>query len=140
MLVEEPRVEVEDPLADDVEAEVPGLDHARVDRADRHLVWVAALHGHHPGCGVGIVFDERSQRLVAVEAHAVQIVRLTFVPVRRGDEVDIDGIPSATGSTVSRRTFPPGFASAMRTGPPCVTAYSPANDHPPSSASPSRSR
>ena len=38
MLVEEPRVECEDPVADDVEAEVPGLDHAGVDRPDGDLV------------------------------------------------------------------------------------------------------
>ena len=48
VLVEEPRVEVEDPVADDVEAEVARLDHAGVDRPDRDLVGVVAAHGHGP--------------------------------------------------------------------------------------------
>ena len=48
VLVEEARVEVEDPVADDMEAEVPGLDHARVDRADRDLVRVVSLDRNRP--------------------------------------------------------------------------------------------
>ena len=40
VLVEQPRVEVEDAVADDVEAEVAGLDDTGVDRADRDLVGV----------------------------------------------------------------------------------------------------
>ena len=39
----QPRVEVEDPLADRREAEVAGLDDAGVDRADRQLVDALAL-------------------------------------------------------------------------------------------------
>src|SRR5207244_4066767 len=42
VLVEEADIEVEDPLADDVEAEVAGLDHAGVDRADGDLIVVLA--------------------------------------------------------------------------------------------------
>ena len=34
MLVEQPHVEMKDAVADDVEAEVAGLDHAGVDRPD----------------------------------------------------------------------------------------------------------
>ena len=48
VLVEEAQVEEEDPLADDVEAEVAGLDHAGVDRADRNLIGVRSSHGHRP--------------------------------------------------------------------------------------------
>ena len=43
MLVEEASVEVEDLLADEVEAEVPGLDDSGVDRADCDLVRILAL-------------------------------------------------------------------------------------------------
>ena len=52
VLVEEARVHREDPLADDVEAEVPGLDHAGVDRADRDLVDAVAADRGHPLRGV----------------------------------------------------------------------------------------
>ena len=88
VLVEEPRVEVEDLLAHEVEAEVPRLDHAGVDRPHRHLVRIAALHRHRPARDVEVVLDEWAHRLVAVEANAVEVVRLPLVPVRRGDEVD----------------------------------------------------
>ena len=46
VLVEELRVEVEDAVADEMEAEVAGLDHAGVDRPDRDLVGVVAAHRH----------------------------------------------------------------------------------------------
>ena len=88
MLVEETCVEVQDLLAHEVEAEVPRLDHPGVDRANRHLVCVTALHRHGPACYLEIVVDERAHRLVPLEAHAVEIVRLALVPVRRRDEVD----------------------------------------------------
>ena len=66
VLVEEPGVEVEDPVADDVEAEVAGLDHAGVDRPDRDLVRVVAAHAaRSSGRAVEVVVDERPQRLVA---------------------------------------------------------------------------
>ena len=68
VLVEEPRVEMEDPVADDVEAEVAGLDHAGVDRPDRDLVGVVAAHRHRPARELEVVVDQRAQRLVAVEA------------------------------------------------------------------------
>ena len=45
VLVEEACVEVEDSVADDVEAEVPGLDHAGMDRSDGDLVGVVAADG-----------------------------------------------------------------------------------------------
>ena len=44
VLVEEPGVDVEDQVADDVEPEVARLDHAGVDRADGDLVRVGAAH------------------------------------------------------------------------------------------------
>ena len=88
MLVEEARVEVEDAVADDVEAEVARLDHAGVDRADRDLVGVVAVHGHGPALESQVVVGERAQRLVSVEDHAVQVVRLALVPAGGGREVD----------------------------------------------------
>ena len=48
VLVEEARVHHEDPLADDVEAEVAGLDHAGVDRPDGDLVDAVAADRCHP--------------------------------------------------------------------------------------------
>ena len=88
MLVEEARVEVEDPLADDVEAEVAGLDDAGVDRADRDLIDVLAAYGHRPVGEHRIVLDEWPQRLVAVEVDAVEIVCLALVPVGGRGEID----------------------------------------------------
>ena len=58
VLVEEPGVEVEDQVADDVEAKVAGLDHAGVDRADRDLVGVVAAHRHGPGGEIEVVVDQ----------------------------------------------------------------------------------
>ena len=88
VLVEEAQVDEEDPLADDVEAEVPGLDHAGVDRPDGDLVHPLPLDRDGPARRVERVGDERAQRLVAVEPQAVEVVGLALVPLRRGDEVD----------------------------------------------------
>ena len=88
VLVEEPDVEVQDAVADDVEAEVAGLDHAGVDRADGDLVGVVAVDGHGPARELGRVLDERAQRLVAVEDDAVQVVGLALGPLRGRREVD----------------------------------------------------
>ena len=60
VLIEEPRVEMEDQVADDVEAEVAGFDDACVDRADRDLVGVVAAHRHRPGGEIEIVLDQRA--------------------------------------------------------------------------------
>ena len=49
VLVEEPRVELEDQVADDVEAEVAGFDHPGVNRPDCHLIGIVAVHGNGPG-------------------------------------------------------------------------------------------
>ncbi len=88
VLVEEPRVDVQDPVADDVEAEVARLDHARVDRADGDLVRVVAADGRREAIEGHVVVDERAQRLVAVEHDAVEVVRLALVPARCRCEVD----------------------------------------------------
>ena len=53
VLVEEAGVEVQDAVADDVEAEVAGLDHARVDRPDRDLVGVVRRAPGRSSCRVG---------------------------------------------------------------------------------------
>ena len=58
MLVEEADVEVEDPIADDVEAEVTRLDHARVDGSHRDLVRIVSPHRDRPAPGVGVVIDD----------------------------------------------------------------------------------
>ena len=88
VLVEEANIEVQDAIADHVEPEVARLDHAGMDRADRDLVGVGAVDGHGPGCEVAWVVDERAQRFVAVEAHAVQIVGLALGPLRGRADVD----------------------------------------------------
>ena len=122
VLVEEARVEVEDPLADEVEAEVPRLDHAGVDRADRDLVRVAALDRHRPACDVEVVVDERAERLVTLEAHAVEIVRLALVPARRGDEIDDRRDGACDGLDRLDPHLGVVVASTTRTGPPAATA------------------
>ena len=103
MLVEEPHVDVEDPVADDAEAEVAGLDHAGVDRPDRDVVRVVAAHADRPAVEREVVVDERPQRLVAVEADAVEVVRLALVPARGGARSTIDGTAPPRASTVSSR-------------------------------------
>ena len=124
MLVEEPRVEVEDAFADDVEAEVAGLDHAGVDRADGDLVasspWTGTVQPR------AVVVDERAQRLVAVE-HAVESWGLALVPAGGRHEVDdrrrvTVGVLSATSRVVAAcvdeqraHVRPPALASARRT-------------------------
>ncbi len=91
VLVEEARVEVEDPVADDVEAEVARLDHAGVDRPDRDLIRIGASDRNRPPRELEIVLDERPQRLVPGEADSLQIVRLALVPAGRGSEIDDRG-------------------------------------------------
>ena len=88
VLVEEPDVEMQDQVADDVEAKVAGLDHAGVDRAYRDLVGVVAAHRNGPGGEIEVVVDQWTRRLVTVEAHAVEVRGLTFVPVRSRGEID----------------------------------------------------
>ena len=107
MLVEEARVEVEDPLADDVEAEVPGLDDARVDRPDRHLVHAVAHDGGRPGVQVVGVRDQRAVRLVAVERDAVEVAGLPLVPLEGGDEIREAG-DRAVGRRAAQQQRPVG--------------------------------
>ena len=80
MLVEQPGVDVEDAIAHDVEAEVPRLDDARMDRPDRYLIGVAAVNGDCPMVEREIVVDQRAQRLVADEVDAVEIRCFALVP------------------------------------------------------------
>ena len=148
MLVEEPRVEVEDAVADDVEAEVARLDHARVDRPDRDLVGVVAAHGHRPAVERGFVVDERPQRLVAVEADAVEVGRLALVPAGRRGEVDdrghgavLDGAspgasnrPARRAACARRRRSRAGPRSATRTRVPRPRARGRAHEIPATSA------
>ncbi len=52
VLVEEPGINVQDQVADDVEPEVPRLDHPGMDRADGDLVRIGAVHRRcEPGRG-----------------------------------------------------------------------------------------
>ncbi len=67
VLVEEPCVEQEDAIADEVEAEVPGLDHAGMDRSDSHLVGPVPVHGNRPARQLEVVLYERAQGRVAAE-------------------------------------------------------------------------
>ena len=88
VFVEQPRVEVQYPIADDVESEVPGLDDAGVDRSDRHLVRVVPAHRHGPRFERRRVVEQRPKRFVPSEAHAVEVVCFAFVPTHRRREVD----------------------------------------------------
>ena len=105
VLVEQAGVHREDALADDVEAEVPGLDHAGVDRADGDLVHAVAAHGSHPLRGVVGVRCEGAHRLVAGELEAVEVVGLALIPARGLDEVD-DALDLA-GGRVAREDAKP---------------------------------
>ena len=87
VLVEELCVEVEDAIADEMEAKVPRLDDAGVDRSDSELVGVLAADGH-PAFERWVVVDERPQRLVSGEADSLQVVRFALVPAGRGSEID----------------------------------------------------
>ena len=91
VLVEEARIEVEDALADDVEAEVPRLDHPGVDRADRDLEGPLPRHRHGPARGLPGVVDERSQRVTALELDPLEVVGLALVPVGGREQVDDRG-------------------------------------------------
>ena len=60
-----------------------------VDRPDRDLVGVVAGDRAPSSARASrVVVDERPQRLVAVEADAVEVVRLALVPAGRRSEVD----------------------------------------------------
>ena len=118
VLVEEPCVDVEDAVADDVEAEVPRLDDAGVDRADGDLVGVVPVNRDRPAAELEVVVDERPQRLVAVEADAVEVGRLALVPAGRAVRSTIVGTRPFSTTTVSSRTSPSGAASAARTRAP----------------------
>src|SRR5258708_40343884 len=88
MLVEQARVEMEDPVADDMESEVPGLDHTRVDRPDSNLVRIMAADRHRPVLNYGVVVDERSHWLVPGEVDPVQVMGFAFAPA--GCRCDVD--------------------------------------------------
>ena len=87
VLVEELGVQLENAVADDVKAEVAGLDHAGVDRTDGDLEGVVAAE-RHPAVSRGSVVDERPQRLVTGEAYSLEVVRLALVPAGGGREID----------------------------------------------------
>ena len=63
---------------------------------------VAAADRHGPRREVGIVVDERPQRLVSVEADAVEVVRLALVPAGGRREVDDRGHRAVAGRRRSR--------------------------------------
>ena len=68
-------------------------------------------------CASGeVVVDERPQRLVAVEADAVEIVRLALVPVRRRREIDDRRRRALLGLRPPRAAIAPsGATSSVRT-------------------------
>ncbi len=116
VLVEQARVDVQDQVADDVEAEVAGLDHAGVDRPDRDLVRIGPAHGRRESAEGHVVVDERPERLVAVEADAVEVVCLALVPAGGRSEVDDRRHRHRrAASTLSSRSSPAGEASSVRT-------------------------
>ena len=66
-LVEQLHVEVQDPLADDVESKVPGFDHAGMNRPDGDLVGVVTGDRNGPGIERRAVIHQWPQRFVADE-------------------------------------------------------------------------
>ena len=98
----QPRLQVQDGLADDGEPEVAGLDHAGVHRADRDLVHPGALDGAERVRAVGVaeaaaaapgvgehrvpaagpveVPDQPAGQRVVVGHDAEQVVHLAFEP------------------------------------------------------------
>ena len=130
VLVEQTCVDVQDALADDVEAEVPGLDDARVDRADRDVVGVVAVDRDGPRGRVGRVRQQRPQRLVAGEAHAVAVVRLALVPAdapARGRRSSARRAPRprARGARASRRATRRACARPGRRATTCRSTTRP---------------
>src|ERR1035437_430098 len=90
MLVEEAQIEMEDPLADGVQAEVSRLDDACVGGADCDLMHAPAADGNTP---VARVVHQGTQWLVAREVDSVEVVRLALGPGRRRGNVDDAGHP-----------------------------------------------
>ena len=140
MFVEEPRVEMQDPLADDVEAEVTGLDHARVDRTDGDLIGVAAANRDGPappGPGRGSTRGEaaRGRRSRRRRGHAPRAR-----PTRRRERGRRSRapLPSVTAAC-SKRRAPPRVSSA-RIAPPPEVAWRSAKRQPSASAASIRSR
>ena len=114
VLVEQPRVEVEDALADRVEAEVPRLDDAGVDRADGDLVDVVAGDGGGPRAERARDGTPGAAAVVPGEVDAVEVVRLALVPreVRAGDRRPSARTPSAAGQRRIRSPSPVGAGVA----------------------------
>ena len=138
MLVEEARVEVEDALADYVEAEVPGLDHACMDRANRDLVDPLSLDRDGPARRAERMGDKRAQRLVAAESQAIEVMRLALVPAPRRNELDDRGQLVRGGDGGKTRVSAPSAKSAcQRPREPERSARAP-QKRPPSASAPAQ--
>ena len=125
MFVEELRVDVEDEVADDVEPEVAGLDHAGVDRADGDLVRSVAAHGNGPRGERHVMVDKRAQRRVTREADAVEVGGFSLVPAgRRGEIDDRDGVALVSGERFDsgQAVFTDQERADLRTVRGCVEA------------------
>ena len=85
---------------------------------------------------------ERPQRLVTVEADAVEVVRLALGPLRGRRDVDDARNPPAGRGRRLEPNAPSGCRSTVRTTswPPSLLAYRVAKRAPPASASAIRSR
>ena len=106
---------MQDPLADDVEAEVPGLDDAGVDRADRDLVDAVPVDRRGPGRrSCGWATSARSGSWPA-KREAVQVVRLALVPVRGRHEVDQLSTTASTAVAAEHAARPSGSRADART-------------------------
>ena len=142
MLVEQTRVDVQDQVTDDVEAEVAGLDHAGVDRPDRDLIRIGPRRLWRIGEGHFVV-DERPQRLVAVEPHAVKVMGFALVPSGGRGEVDDRRNAHRRPRRPSRvGALPTAEVSSVRTAgrPPSRVAWRPAKRQPSASAAATAAR
>ena len=130
VLVEQPSVEVQDAIAHEVEAEVPGLDHAGMDGADRNLVRIVTADRHGPARNVRLVVDEWPERLWPSKSDAVEVVRLTLVPLCGRREIDDRGRDRVLHVRRLDAELPSGARNRARTSVPPPDACNPANVQP----------
>ena len=141
VLVEEPDVDMEDPVADDAEAEVARLDHAGVDRPDRDVVRVVPAHAARSsaraarrGRAAGAAARGRRRRSRGGRPPRARPSR----PPARGRR------PTERARReprrVSSRVAPSGPTSSVRTSDPRAEACRPPKRQPSASAAATASR
>ena len=128
MLIAERDLEVKDLFAVALEPEVPGLDHAGVDRTDGHLVHLVPLDPEeirHPGKDCGVV-----RPVPGVEARAIRVMeadrlqpRVPFEPdaVLLGD-LPLEEMGLGSSVTTDSKVVPPQADRATKRRPVASSA------------------